>query len=677
MQRSVKLGIATATVLLLVAAGILAVTRQNSVKHTGVSLVNESVLSGLEQRDSSGIDTSHLAPGLVPPTNKWFSGLALQKQPKTVFPMPLGFTASSTSFSYSLPEVEVAADSIASDVSQKATVQVEGANHYMVSRYDELSLDLTYYRTDGTAIGLVTVLEGSPYVQFSSMSAAKLSMSVAGTTPTAATSSAEYKTPTVSYHVVGFNGSELTASGQSISMAMPTGGLASLYALPATLNQDPLKHTAGNRIMGAEVSYSANNAGYRTAINISTINNKPTVYGMMPHHQSASESMFAYETIYGKQEMLSGQLFSFITPRAPVETSLDLSKMTNKQRELLVTTLRQDINATTYSAADSYYAGKELYRSAQLLQLANQLAEQEIATTMQTKLRQQLESWFSNFSSQGGRYFYYDSRIQSVVGVTPSFGSEEINDHHFHYGYFIYAASILAQYDKPFLQRYRSSIDLLVADIANYRNGQKLPLRRVFDHYMGHSWASGSSPFNDGNNQESSSEAINAWIGVSLWARQTTNTELAIQAGWLLSNEVQSAKSYWLAFDSSKKPYSEGYAHNLISLNWGGKRDYATFFSAEPLAKLGIQLIPMSPSMVSIFSDIPQARAGHITELGALNSYDAPFGDYALMYDSQGSPSSQSRSAGQLELAQKLRPDTIDSANSRSYLYAWIIAQQP
>ena len=36
--------------------------------------------------------------------------------------------------------------------------------------------------------------------------------------------------------------------------------------------------------------------------------------------------------------------------------------------------------------------------------------------------------------------FVYDEQAMGIVGLTPSFGSDEFNDHHFHYGYFLYAA---------------------------------------------------------------------------------------------------------------------------------------------------------------------------------------------------------------------------------------------
>ncbi|HEX7210899.1 MAG TPA: glycosyl hydrolase, partial [Propionibacteriaceae bacterium] len=54
--------------------------------------------------------------------------------------------------------------------------------------------------------------------------------------------------------------------------------------------------------------------------------------------------------------------------------------------------------------------------------------------------------------------------------------------------------------------------------------------RRTFDAYAGHSWASGTAPFADGNNQESSSEAITAWTGLALWAKASANPNLETEA---------------------------------------------------------------------------------------------------------------------------------------------------
>ena len=52
-----------------------------------------------------------------------------------------------------------------------------------------------------------------------------------------------------------------------------------------------------------------------------------------------------------------------------------------------------------------------------------------------------------------------------------------------------------------------------------------------------------------------------------------------------LAAEAQSAAAYWTDVDRSQSVY-DGYGHQIVSLNWGGKRDYGTWFSAEPAAIL-------------------------------------------------------------------------------------------
>ena len=69
-------------------------------------------------------------------------------------------------------------------------------------------------------------------------------------------------------------------------------------------------------------------------------------------------------------------------------------------------------------------------------------------------------------------------------------------------------------------------MDLVAADIAGTATKGLFPDRRPFDAYHAHSWASGTSPFGDGNNQESTSEAVTAWTGLGLWADATRNQPL-------------------------------------------------------------------------------------------------------------------------------------------------------
>jgi len=72
-------------------------------------------------------------------------------------------------------------------------------------------------------------------------------------------------------------------------------------------------------------------------------------------------------------------------------------------------------------------------------------------------------------------------------------------------------------------------VELLIREIASPdRNDPLFPFLRNFDPYAGHSWASGNAQFADGNNQESSSEAMNAWYGIILWGELTGNRRLQL-----------------------------------------------------------------------------------------------------------------------------------------------------
>lgn len=629
--------------------------------------INTTLLSSLPTKDASSIDTSHLADGLAPPTNKWFSGLVLQKIPKTTFPTPLSFTPTESTFSINLPDVTATGNTITNASLEPTTISVAGATHYVTTRYDELSIDLTY-RDDHQALGVVTLTAGSPYVYFHALVKTSLTVrSETGTTNISGTVGS-IKADKTKLTVAGFNGTKLSHATAQITTSLPAEGLATFYILPSSA-EDHLLEAANNRLTSTQVSYKKTDAAYQTSIKLVTDNGQPTYLGLLPHQATSDKEVFHYDTLYGKQRLMKTSDQSFTTPLVPVADSLDLSSVNEADKELLRTTLRHDINATKLLAEDTYFSGKELYRSAQLLTLAKQLHEESIASSIQKKLHQELSTWLDPTSPRSKKYFYYDTKIHGLVGETIAFGSEDFNDHHFHYGYFIYAASTLAKYDSDFLTQYGPMVDLLVADIANYRSDEPLPLRRLFDPYFGHSWASGSAPFNDGNNQESSSEAINAWIGTTLWAQQTKNTELQLQSEWMLSNEVESTEKYWLNFNENGTPYSNGYNRSLVSLNWGGKRDYATFFSAAPSAMLGILLIPMSPTTIyqsSLGNRIDQ----HVDEAITNNDYQVQFGDYILMYKSLRDKT------GLLDKAKALPDESIDNANSRSYLYAWIMSRR-
>lgn len=625
-----------------------------------ISLIDKKVFDTTEKKAGSSIDTTHLASGLIPPTNKWFSGIALQKEPKTIFPTPYAVSITENSFAYGLPTIVPTTDAITGGIAEKVTITIQDAVSYQIENYDELSVTIAYKNTSQETLGTVLLMAGSPYIQFTSVDETELTSSSTLGPAKTDRHSFSYQSLKGSYTIVVKGGS---VSSQTISLDKD--GLLTAYVAPDKSSADILKSYAANKLSGAEVSYKKNPDGFETKFSVNT--SGQTLLSLLPHQYNENKALFSYDTLYGKQRVYEGREFVFTTPSIPISDKLPIASLSGSDKQLLIATLHDDVAATKYRAYDTYYSGKELYRNAQLVELANQLGEDSLRQDALKKLGTEMNAWLSDDRHKTTKKFYYDSQLKSIVGEMPSFGSEIGNDHHFHYGYFIYAAAILAKYDTNFLKMHGSKVNLLIADIANYHDREVLPLRRNFDPYFGHSWAAGNAPFNDGNNQESSSEALNAWVATGLWGEVTRNSKLRMQSEWMLSNESVATKKYWMDIDIHQKPYDNIYTHSLVSLNWSGKREYGTFFSSEPTAKLGIQLIPFGPTIASISAGNTNAKQ-HISE-AVKNGYSQPFGDYILMYN----PSLTREQ--KLKIARALPDAAIDGANSRTYLYSLILSQ--
>jgi endo-1,3(4)-beta-glucanase len=409
----------------------------------------------------------------------------------------------------------------------------------------------------------------------------------------------------------------------------------------------------------------------------------PTAFAALPHQQQnlapdITCDLGSYPSIYGTLKLCSGSELSWSSPLYAPKPALNLDNLITEQREELIRQVTKETANLPDFPADTYFGGKALYRAAMLYQLAVQLKAERPAGDLKAKLTETLGQWTDpqGCAKRQAFCFVYDEQAKGVVGMTPSFGSDEFNDHHFHYGYFLYAAAVLAANDPALAQRYAPVLNLLAADIGSSANGGKgsssetahFPDRRTFDAYASHSWASGTAPFADGNNQESSSEAVTAWNGLALWAKATGNANLETEATWMLSSEAQSGLAYWTDFDSSQPVYA-GYEHKIVPLNWGGKRDYATWFSPEPAAMLGILVIPMSPSSTYLAGDSRRIEA-NVAE-ATDGKFDQKFGDYLLMYSALAGE--QQRKAA-LAAAERLDDKWIDDGNSRSYLLAWLMS---
>jgi len=226
--------------------------------------------------------------------------------------------------------------------------------------------------------------------------------------------------------------------------------------------------------------------------------------------------------------------------------------------------------------------------------------------------------WF-NGKNQNCDNAYPDCPAFSDQGL--NFGNGFYNDHHFHYGYHIHAAAVVAKFDPQWGRENFDDVLLLVRDIANPSiEDTYFPAFRQKDWYLGTSWASGiptlgGHPYSNGRNQESSSEAIAAYEAVALfgssmvdaWKADENNPaskENALTAAHirdigrlLTSTEVRAADTYYhVRHDAkSRKVYPSTYAPWVVGMMWSMMAQFQTWFGNAAFLAYGIQLLPLTP----------------------------------------------------------------------------------
>ena len=120
------------------------------------------------------------------------------------------------------------------------------------------------------------------------------------------------------------------------------------------------------------------------------------------------------------------------------------------------------------------------------------------------------------------------------------------------------------------------------------------------DWFAGHSWASGIANGAGGRDQESTTEAINGYYGLLLFATVTNNQALVSYARMLIAIEVAGAQTYWHLYPSvndSNTPYPEQAFRDLITV--GNVMDTQAgawlFWGAQRIQIAAIQILPVTP----------------------------------------------------------------------------------
>lgn len=335
----------------------------------------------------------------------------------------------------------------------------------------------------------------------------------------------------------------------------------------------------------------------------------------------------------------------------------------------------QGLDSSSISTTSSYFYGKLIARAARMALIAEEVCYPDVIPVVRKYLKDTIEPWLDGTFKGNG--FLYDSKWGGMVtkqGSTDSgadFGFGVFNDHHYHLGYFLYGIAVLAKIDPAWGRKYRPQAYSLMADFMNLgkRANSNYTRLRCFDLYKLHSWAGGLTEFGDGRNQESTSEAVNAYYSAALMGLAYGDTHLVAVGSSLAAMEMQAAQTWWHVKEGEGM-YEDIFSseNKVVGVLWANKRDSGLWFAPPEWkeCRLGIQVLPILPITEVLFPDLSFAKDLVNWTLPALERDGVGEGWKGFVYTLEGMYNKESA----LEKIRNLKG--FDDGNSLSNLLWWI-----
>ncbi|MFG3497457.1 glycosyl hydrolase [Streptomyces sp. NPDC047928] len=549
------------------------------------------------------------AQGRPVPTNDWWSSLAFQRYGDNPYstPMyghPLTYQATAAGLDIGYPtSPAIVGDGRQYEYAHKRdlTLGLTGLNSPDTKADAWSDWTVTPYWSDGARTLRTTIGHGLPFVY-----AKGTGGSARVTTATAPTVFADQGNvlgiTVAGHHYALFapTGTDWSVSGSTITAGLGGKDYFSLAVLPSTGALATFKKYAYSFVTDSRATWSSTGGTVRATYTLTTQAQEGTETGTLQalyRHQwlHTTDPLTPYTYVSPRGTMKVREARAFTTSQRAAGVLPALPKASGVDTARLRGYLGEVANAADpfSGATDTYWTGKALGRLAQLVPIAEQIGETGTRDKLIGLMKGRLQDWFT---AGGANEFSYDRTWRTLIGYPASYGSDtELNDHHFHYSYYVYAAAIVAQYDPAWAadSAWGGMVKTLVRDSANpSRTDSAFPFLRGFDVYAGHSWASGHQGFAAGNNQESSSESTNLSAGLVLWGAATGDTALRDLGTYLLTTESEAIAQYW--FDADQQVFPASFGHDTAGMVWGSGVAYATWWTANPEEIHGINVLPVT-----------------------------------------------------------------------------------
>jgi len=439
----------------------------------------------------------------------------------------------------------------------------------------------------------------------------------------------------------------------------------------------------------------------------------------LPHHKEMlSTKMFldtldiTFHCIKGSMTPVVGNIWSYDESLTNIEfdsaNSLQrVAKMDNNTRDTILNQVRQDLTQVLPSLQEDIYGfGKQAARLAQLAHIAFLLQAKPSTIKIDKVNYTDLYKSSDSIGVEAGKLLHgyltkflngentdklvYDRNFGGIISHNgllnkqEDFGNGWYNDHHFHYGYLLYASAIMAKIDPMFVSNYGSHVDAIFYDVLHspeYQSDmQFFPLVRHKSWFDGHSFASGLFPFSDGKSQESSSEAVNCYYGAYLWSLMRGGLDSVRQTNFaklMLAMEIRGAKTYWHMEPSSESndkddiyagQYSDPKFESSYMVGNLGMADVTitTWFGTQSLYVHMINFMPITEITRELFDKSYVQKEYKAVIKPIEDNVEMAWRGYTICDRAMIEPTQAWNDALQL------KSYLLDSGTSQSQIYFWI-----
>lgn len=548
------------------------------------------------------------ATGKPVPTNDWWSKLIKENHADNLFNYPMTMKTTNTGLIVTYIPFGVIGDSAPIEVglSGLSTAQTT------VSDYSDWTVTMNW--NDGSHELKATSGIGMPFLYFEKESDDVLEIKVNGGTVTISSEILIIEDASAGADFVFYApvGSTWSNTGSTYTSTLNSKDYWSMAMLPqdaTNINTVANEYKKYAYVFPANTttswSYNESTGIVQTDFTVTTETKEGSetniLQGLLPHQWdnlasgSATPNGYSYNGVRGEIKTLDGNTFTVentykgILPTMPYLANYSTG-FSPSELDVKIAQIENDGLATW---TDSYNEGQVMNRLIQTARIADQTGNIAARDKMIATVKERLEDWLTYQSGEKAFLFYYNNTWSAMLGYPAGHGQDtNINDHHFHWGYFIHAAAFMEQFEPGWANDWGDMINLLIRDAASSdRNDTQFPFLRNFSPYAGHCWANGTASFPQGNDQESTSESMQFNSSLIHWGTITENDAIRDLGVYLYTTEQTAIEEYW--FDMNERNFLPSQQYSLVSRVWGNSYDNGTFWTSDITASYGIELYPM------------------------------------------------------------------------------------